>query len=359
MGVSSINSLDIISGKLLSPGYIVASWADEQLIWNSSDFNNLEHLTLTADDIWTPQFVQFGATDAKFDLSNVWLHDNGTVLAIMAGIFEAVCKLDVLHFPFDQHQCEFEIISAASDASEIQLKISSTNNSIEHVLEHGEWEVTGSRLFSHEFTEPISGKTFVTLFKILSISRRYQFITVHTCLPLLLLTLLNMIVFVVPLRSGERISFSTSVLLNFVFLTSNVSENLPHNSLRLPYMSILMMATNIITTFGVIISVLLCRLDYETLFPIPDCVKNIASRYIACRIHKWRRKTEDKPNTTDPDEISDTESTVPKTQERNEVAGVEVTWSVIAEMIDKIIFYINFVAVITILTVFLSLIIKV
>ena len=84
-----------------------------------------------------------------------------------------------------------------------------------------------------------------------------MFITVHTSIPLMLLALLNVFVFVVPLNSGERITFSTSILLNYVFFTSTISDDLPHNSVRLSNSSIFMATLNVTTTLDVIASVIL------------------------------------------------------------------------------------------------------
>ena len=363
MDITNINSLDIVSGKLLCPGYLVASWTDDQLVWNISDFNDLEQMSLTIDDIWVPSLVQFGATDAVFDLNPVWVNSNGTVYWIMAGLFEALCKLDIRYYPGDEHHCVFEILPATTDASEIKLTIASVNHNIEDTIEHGEWEIKNSYLTIHEFTEPVSGKTFVTLLKKMTIARRYLFTFVHTCLPLILLCALNTAIFIVPLKSGERISFSTSILLNFVIFTSSMSDDLPHNSLRLPFFSIFMTVANVITTLGVIISVILCRMDYETVVPLPETLKGLAARMLEFRLRKWKPKSSNghlhksKRDVKDEDEISTTES-VAMGHTNQEDPNMEITWSVFAELIDKAIFYFNFILVLVICLVFSNLMIN-
>ena len=357
MTITNINSLDIVSGKLLCPGYLVASWTDEQLIWNSSNYNGLTQLSMTADDIWVPSLVQFGTTDAEFDLNPVWVSSNGTVFWIMAGLFEALCRLDVLYYPGDQHQCYFEILPASTDASEIKITIAAVNNTIEDTIEHGEWEIKKSYLTINEFREPVSGKTFMTLLKTMTIARRFLFTFVHTCLPLLLLCVLNTVIYIVPLKSGERISFSTSILLNFVIFTSNLSDDLPHNSLRLPFFSMFMTVANVITTLGVIISVILCRIDYETVVPMPETVKAMAARMLAIRLRKKSCKPvnghvqRNKLDVKDADVISTTESVI-EGHANLEDRNVEITWSVFAELIDKAMFYFNFLLVLVVCIVF-------
>lgn len=364
MAVYNINSLDIVSGKLLSPGYIVASWTDGLLPWNSSEFGGIDQLSMTPDEIWLPSFVQFGANEAEFIINSAWVRSNGTVVLILAGVFEAVCKLDVLHFPFDEHVCVFEILPASLDSTEIALSVSSVNDSIENYLEHGEWDIKRSVLSVREFKEPVSGKTFVTLLKTMNIARRSLFTSIHTCIPLILLCTLNTVIFVVPLKSGERISFSISILLNFVILTSSMSNSLPHNSLRLPLLSIFMTVTNVITTLGVIISVILCRMDHETIIPLPEGLKRLASKMISFRLRKWKRKPIVKPvhnsklDIVDEDEIATSESMKSENPSGDANINVEITWSVFAELMDKVIFYINFIVIVTSILVFSNMIIN-
>ena len=359
MEVIGIYNLDIISGKLLSPGYLIASWTDEQLIWNSTDFNGIEQFSVSATSIWVPSFVQFGADDGKIDVAPVWVCSNGTVVWLLGGLFEAFCKLDILHYPFDEHLCVFEIVPSTTTSSEIQLKTLSADRSSEVSIEHGEWEIKYSLSNTDTFTEPVSGTTFVIFSKTLKMSRRYMFVFVHTCIPLVLLTLLNMAVFVVPIHSGEKISFATSILLNFVFFTSSMSDHLPHNSLQLPYISILTATNNIITTFGVIISVLLCRMDSETIVPVPEKIKQIASKVLLSKIQRnmqnAAKKNISKLDDNEADRLSTAEVVLPEKQDDTVSVNIEITWSIVAEVLDKFMFYINLVDSVVIIAVFASL----
>ena len=361
MEIIGIYSLDIISGKLLAPGYLIAYWTDEQLVWNTSDFNDIEHFSGLADTIWVPSLIQFGAQDAKFDVAPVRVYSNGTVCWLMGGLFEAICKLDVLHYPFDEHVCTFGILPSATDSSEIKLTVLPINSTPETLIGHGEWEVTSAQSSINKFTEPIAGTSFHTFEKTLTLSRRYMFVYLHTCVPLILLTTLNMVVFLVPIRSGEKISFATAILLNFIIFTTSMRDTLPHNSLRLPYLSIFMAINNIITTGGVIVSVILCRMDDENVAPVPHKFKQIASKIIK---KKLRRKSDIMAiqptpdiDETETDTLSNADSGLPEKQDRAIGVKIEITWSTIAEIIDKIMFFLNLFDTMIIITVFSILIV--
>ena len=343
MAITGIFSLDIISGKLFCPGYVVATWTDEQLKWNSSDFSGITRFSISSSDIWTPEFVQFGSTESQFTLKPAWVYENGTVIWIVGGLFEGLCNLDVLRYPLDEHVCEFRIQPKAYDRTEIEFKLFSDSDGLEFFTEHGEWEIISSVSSILKFYEPISMIEFVGLTRTLTVARRYLFVLIHTAIPLILTSILNVMVFLVPLRSGERITFSTAILLNFVFFTSNMSEDLPHNSLRISLCSIIMTITNITTTLGVIASVILCRMHHETIVPVPNSLKAFVTNFIACRIRRCTNVTKVETLNViegkDEDNISFIETASIKNK-ANDIAAqdITVTWSSVAESFDLIMF---------------------
>ena len=224
---------------------------------------------------------------------------------------------------------------------------------------HSEWEVTDTFSNVIDFVEPITYFKFKVLTRTLKISRRHIFITVHTSIPLMLLALLNVFVFVVPLNSGKRITFSTSILLNYVFITSTISDDLPHNSVRLPYSSIFMATLNLTTTLDVIASVILCRMHHETILPVPNKLKRFVGRYISCRLRK--KKTDNKVESLKTLDLNDVEAIsyigkdVPNLEATDDNEEIKVKWATVAEMLDAILFDINLLVVCTISIVFVCL----
>lgn len=357
MAVSGLFSLDTMSGNLFCPGYLVASWTDEQLKWNSSEFNGITRFSTTSSDIWTPEFVQFYSAETRFTLKPALVYDNGTVIWMVGGLFEGLCQLDTLHYPFDEHVCEFAIQSSTYDVTEIQLKLLSDSNGLEFFTEHGQWEISSSISSTVKYVEPVSMVEFEILIRTLTVTRRHLFVLLHTAIPLFLMTVLNTLVYLVPLRSGERISFSTAILLNLVFFTTNVSEDLPHNSFRISFCSIVMTIANIMTTLSVIASVILCRVDHETITPVPNCLKTFVSGFIACRM-KWtkiktRVETLQAPDGKAVDKISYSEVTNPNSNlDNGAMPEITVTWSSVAESFDIILFDLNLSLLVLIWVVF-------
>ena len=350
MGLKGITSLDIVTSKILSRGHLYISWTDEHLTWNLTDYNGLSRLMIESQDIWTPRFVQESGMEIDYSLAQAWLHNNGKINLIIATSFEGVCFLDVRPYPFDKHECMFSLQPAALDTSEIRLLVRHLSNvsSLYSFSEHGEWEVIDSKTSIFPYIEPVSGTVFVAYSKTLILSRKYLFVLINTILPYSMFTVLNMVIYLIPVRSGERISFSITVLLAFIFFTSDISDELPHNSTQLSYVSIGMAALNIATSLGVVISVILCRLDYETTTPVPYVLQLMTIKYFK-NLQRQDSNKQKVSSSSEPDSAEGNENFNDKSQSTSESdkthseAIEEIMWSHVVKMIDSVLFYINVV----------------
>ena len=307
------------------------------------------------------------------------------------------CKLDMFRYPFEEHTCLLYVTPVKHTASELILKVTMGTDSNLYG-EHGEWELVSSKIDLFYLTAPISQVTVVALEKTLTYRRRHLFFLIHSIVPLCLFAALGVVIFLVPIDSGERISFSVSVLLAFVFFTSSLLEELPHSSLSISFFSIGIMLVNIITTAGVISSVILCRMERETISPVPKFLKKLTVKYILYHknsaetstpveqfiVNKNSLSNTPKTKSTPCDEISH-EQEIPnipwsdtarkplnKTLHEQEVPNIpwsgttrtscdktahelevpNVTWPDTARMFDRILFYTNMFLFLTLMTVY-------
>jgi hypothetical protein len=50
-------NLDEKFQELISTVWIEMSWADDRLVWNASDYDDISEITLPVENIWTPDIV--------------------------------------------------------------------------------------------------------------------------------------------------------------------------------------------------------------------------------------------------------------------------------------------------------------
>ena len=99
--------------------------------------------------------------------------------------------------------------------------------------ENGEWEVTKTDVTSSVITETRNGVTrrHSQLDFWVYLKRRDQFYNTNIMLPMVLSSILVMLVFTVPVESGEKLSYILTVLLTIAVFLTIIGDTLPAISL--------------------------------------------------------------------------------------------------------------------------------
>ena len=90
--------------------------------------------------------------------------------------------------------------------------------------EHGTWEVQDRKM--RTLLNP--GVSYISID--IKMKRRPAFAVINIVLPMIFMVVLNLLVFVLPVESGERLSYSITVLLAIAVFMTLVGDNLPHKS---------------------------------------------------------------------------------------------------------------------------------
>ena len=292
MSVTSISDYDIGNGKLTVSGYLTLKWTDELLHWDDAQFGAVTKIIANKDDVWVPELKQAAATELAehFFISSVRVTSNGTASMIIAGDFIGYCSVNTLYFPIDSQTCYFVILSTADDATGLYLDFTSNEVQTNLLAPHGEWNIDASNASHMSFYDnDVDFKLFGCIFH-LNLSRRPLSILIYTCLPLALIAFLNMMIYIVPVASGERVSFSVQILLALIFFTSSISDRVPQNALDIPLLSRAMAALTFLCSVNVMISVGLSRVATETIKPVSGCLTSLTRLYLYLKLGR-RYKT--------------------------------------------------------------------
>ena len=338
----------MITGTAIIYGYIMATWTDEQLTWNTTEYNGLSRMSLSAEDIWTPEFTQFYGSDASLSgtLTPVLLLYSGQVVMASSRVFEGICYLDVFRYPIDEHSCHVEVAPMRHDASEINFNILEQGNDHQIHGENGEWELVDSKQTVIYVPDETTPYDFIGIERSFTFRRRSLFTMIHTVLPLGLLSILNVMMYRVPTNSGERISYAVSIFLAFVFFTSSISDTLPNSSLTISCYSITVILINVTTTIGVIVSVVLSHLNNEESRPIPGILKQMVRKFM---FKATVGNTRVEPLTVEgrKQHLKETDSKINAGEGARDNEDVlnnqlkDVTWQDVSQMFDTILFWAN------------------
>ncbi|XP_071096263.1 neuronal acetylcholine receptor subunit beta-4-like isoform X2 [Haliotis cracherodii] len=210
------------------------SWIDERLTWPSS--TGIDYLIYSIKEIWTPNLV---ITNYVNDFGLIGIYEDGPVPLRVSNEGRVVwalrvattttCQADITYYPYDTQTCDVHVMEWAHPMSEVDLLpegiVSSSFQS------DGEWELldktlqSGEEVGAHNLTYEKIKYTFF-------FQRQFQWYIPLMMIPLGVLSLLMPGVFLVPVETGEKMSYALTVMLSFTVISSFLFETLPTVSIN-------------------------------------------------------------------------------------------------------------------------------
>lgn len=150
-------------------------------------------------------------------------HD-GTTWWYPTVVTQTKCAVGVTQYPFDTHTCHVIWSAKTHNKKRMFLNASRPDLALHLFQENGEWDMTNHRARNQD------GAVLREVVCELTLKRRVAYHVINTVLPVLLLSVLNTLVFVLPPESGERMSLSITVLLAYALFLSAIGETMPSTS---------------------------------------------------------------------------------------------------------------------------------
>lgn len=152
------------------------------------------------------------------------LFNDGSMLWFPGSVLDTQCSIAVSKYPFDTQSCDIEFSMWMHPAKQVQIVSILPEADLTLFTENGEWEMASNTVqnASIMFEAPYS-----FLKAKLYLKRRAAYHVINTVLPVLILSILNVLVFVLPPEAGEKMSLAITVLLAYAVFLSIVNENMP------------------------------------------------------------------------------------------------------------------------------------
>lgn len=175
--------------------------------------------------------VPIGDTEIFFKVKNT-----GAVRWDPPGQYFTHCDIDVTYYPFDYQKCSIEITTFAFTADVVPLNKTNDEVNVEDFKENGEWILVSSNVEMQILTE--NGEIFSQLVFKLIFKRRPGYYLTNVVYPVILVSLLTNLVFLLPADSGEKISYILTVLLAQAVLLTLIGDSMPTTSKHTPVIGI-------------------------------------------------------------------------------------------------------------------------
>ena len=224
----AIRDFDEVAEKFSIVGTVYMIWKDDRMSWDPEDYGNLYSFIIEHHDFWTPPFVLVNAFEKfeKVGKDSFWpirFYHEGDVLYHPGQVFTTTCSVNVELYPWDKQTCELLFTVWGYGPEEIVLHpyLGYDEVSLTYYSDNGEWDLVHTR----------AENAFENLFRFeFTMKRKPLFIVVNTLIPIVFMSLLNIMAFLIPIESGERISYCITVLLAVAVFLTLISETLPRSA---------------------------------------------------------------------------------------------------------------------------------
>lgn len=234
--------------------------------------------------MWAPEILLVNPSEKLKPLGEDWnsirYYSNGKADWFPGDLIKATCSINVYYFPFDVQECSVFMQVWAYGANEVKLNASRNYVDISQMPSHGSWTVIETKAQVTEFSGASRAEFTFRL------QRKPQYVIMNVILPIMFLCALNVIAFLLPVDSGERISYAITVLLAFAVYMTIVSDTLPKSSEPLPLIAYLLIICLIVSVLVTVVIVFNLRLFYKRSDePVPKWLLRInhALRCTSCR----------------------------------------------------------------------------
>ena len=260
MAAVALQEFDEVLQTFSVVSVFILSWKDDNMIWDSNQ-TGTESLLMSYKDVWVPEIILTNPSSKLDSFGKEWqllrYSANGYANWYPGDLVKATCTLNVRYFPFDIQECSMELYAWGYTVSEVKLNSVSDVIDTAIMAKHGSWEVIGTRAKAEEI-KYVSRATFTFRLK-----RKQQYIIINVVLPILFFCVLNTLVFLMPAESGERISYSITVMLSIAVFMTIVSDTLPKTSEPISLYSYFLMMDLIMSALITVVSVLNLRLFHK------------------------------------------------------------------------------------------------
>lgn len=279
--LNQIVDVDEKNQILTTSAWVRQIWNNPLLAWNSSEFGGLTTINVAPKNVWLPDLVLYENADddisfgGNLDRMNfrVVLHYSGKNVWLSPVTFKSKCRIDIKYFPFDTQNCKMKFGSWTYDGFRLDVMNESYSADLGNYIDSAEWKLVGAPAKRNVVTYFCCEEPFPDVTYTIIIRRRSLFYMMNLILPLVIITVLINVSFVLPAESGERISLTITILLAMTVFMLVVAETIPPSSDVVPLIAKFYMAGMVEMAIGLVWTCYILKYYHSDVIEMPSWVR--------------------------------------------------------------------------------------
>ena len=191
----------------------------------------------------------------------VVIQSNGTAAWWVSRQVNTQCNIIIDRYPFDQQNCTITIGTWYSTDEKVILENKRNHVGMKDFKQSGEWDKVDTAVGIDKLN---TEDNFTVINFQIKVKRRSLFYIYYVILPVITLSVLNILCFMLPIESGEKIGFSVAVFLTFAVFLSIISGSVPKVSSHQFHLGIYMTIELVMSAITIAMEVSVIRLYHRS-----------------------------------------------------------------------------------------------
>ncbi|XP_063414987.1 neuronal acetylcholine receptor subunit alpha-7-like [Mytilus trossulus] len=282
--------------QILTTSGIRMSWRDEFLTWNRSFYGETTKISAPLSEIWNPDVHLINYADR----SNIFEDKDTLVNIYSTGLVEwhnfielkTYCFVDTTQYPFETEICKLHFSAQYLDEKEQLLKIQLQDDYFNQFQSNGEWHISKpDKIRTYTEIRNSNSKRFAGVVLEIEMERRQTYYVWKFLVPTVAITCINMVTFLLPVKSGAKVTLSTFVVLSFTVMIQLFNQSLPSSSDKISQFGRLLWCLLGMSGLSLIFNVVITAIFYRK---CTICKINCS----VCNFAKLIKNFQDKPRNT-------------------------------------------------------------
>lgn len=249
------------------------SWKDPRLQWEPEEYGEVSSLAMDPSEVWTPDLAIYNghSNNDHMPESNLPLvvTPSGKITHIPSINFKFYCLMDLTYWPHDAHECTLKVGSWAHHGHLLDIGVNSTGLETDfnaHTLANGnditteDWRISDLAIRRISTTYSCCPEPYVSIAITLLATRTAPAFAWIVKTPVICMSLLTLVVFLLPPAAGEKVVFGgLCLVLNVLFLdySANVIGHAPSHT---PLIIQLVCQQMVLVMISVVLSAVVMRM---------------------------------------------------------------------------------------------------
>ncbi|XP_077982803.1 neuronal acetylcholine receptor subunit non-alpha-2-like [Glandiceps talaboti] len=279
-----IDELDERHQTISLTAHIQQSWYNLHLSWNPSDYDGITDIRLPADKVWLPDTVLYHNVDEENRLIasdlNVLVSYDGYVTLVVPSMLRSSCQVNVAYVPFDTQRCFLHFASWSYNKDLLTF----VNNTVlrDNYKDNGEWGLVSTSMVPFVARWTLSNHEMEGASLVLVLKRHSHYCVLFKVVPFILVAAVSLLVFLLPVDSGEKISLVITNLLTLVLFYVEISQYFPGKDF--PYLGGYFFVIVCVVVLSCVMTVWVIT-TYHSQRPVPYYIHNLFFGH--CGLHRF------------------------------------------------------------------------